>query len=127
MSVGKIQKTLNELLDKKEELMFAEDELVDLVIGIAYHILGTPSRDKTITPPPNGYLTLSEFEKKYIFIAKNTLYKYCKDNPTFRKECAILHDGRWFVDEIKTIDYFQSIPLFKNRIKRNFFQEKLSQ
>ena len=81
MSIEHIEKCLKKFVDNQEELMFADDELVNLVLALSSHILENNTCEKIITLPPNGYLSLLDFEKKYIFIARNTLYKYCKDNP----------------------------------------------
>lgn len=124
MSLEKIKRELKEVKSEEGMFTFVDDSIIQLLISLAEHIL--EANDIALTSTiPEGYLTISEFEKKYIFVAANTLYKYCKHNQDFCNECAISCDGRWYIHESKTIEFLRNTRAFKKRLQRNFFQEKL--
>lgn len=125
-SLPRISLALRAFKKRVDDLMFEDDETINLLLEISNYLLKEPSgRDEQSLA--RDYVSLAEFEEKYIFIARNTLSRYCKDDEEFRRECAILHNGHWLVHEKKSLEFFKRKPFFQNRLKRNFFQEKLAQ
>ncbi len=116
MSLEKIRDALKKARENQDGFSWVDEEFSDLLILLTEHIL--KQHDDEWTSIPSGYISVSEFERKYKLVAANTLAKYCKDDDCFRDNCALFVHYQWYVKEQLTLDYLGKKTFFKKRMER---------
>lgn len=118
MSLIKIREALKKAKEETHGFSWVDEEFADLLILVAEYLLGQEHKECEHSIVPEGFMTLSEFEKKHKFVAANTLCKYCKDDDSFRDTCALFIYDKWFIEEKKALDFLMEKPFFKKRMER---------
>lgn len=116
MSLERIKNASQEVKDT--QFAFIDDEIIELLSALAEHILTLGSEHEETTIQQGNLISPIEFEKRYKFIAANTLYRYCNYDEVFRKTCAIKNAGRWMINPDLAVDYLKRLPTFKKRLER---------
>lgn len=116
MSLQRIRKAFLEVQDT--QFSFIDDEIIELLSALTEHIIALGTEHSESEIKIENCITIAEFEKRYKFIAGNTLYRYCNHDENFSKRCAIRDKGRWLIDAEATITFLKSLPTFKKRLER---------
>lgn len=124
-TIESIRKAYKDFKKGEDEITFTDEETRVLLTSIVNYIL---KNDDTCQKEfvSHDYIPIKDFTDKYIFIAPKTVIKYCQYRDEFRDQCAIKHLNRWFIHEVKAIEYLKKLPRFKTRIDRGFFSGNLS-
>lgn len=122
MSIKAVRAAYQVFHDNKDMLSCTDEEILDLITAIAKHILDTPLPSSG-PPIPEGYISIGEFDKKYSFVAGNTLYRYCQKE-SFTDACAFLRQRRWYVHPEKVREYLKKENgIYRKRMERQEFNK----
>jgi hypothetical protein len=117
MSIEKIRKAFKEFKEECDGFTFVEPQIIELLSVISEHLLKAHLQDspKELT---SNYITLKEFEKRYKFIASNTLCRMCNQDREFAEKCAYYTDGRWHINQEAALEILKKRRCFKKRLER---------
>lgn len=115
MTLKKISKQLEITRELVTNEGWDQSVFFTLLFSIAEHLLEQDENDCE-DQIPVGYITLSEFEDKYKFIAKKTLGTYCNQDVDFSNTAPIKYGSKWYIDAKRTVDFFKKVPTFKRRM-----------
>jgi hypothetical protein len=118
MAINEIRKRLQEVKDNREDFSWVDEEIVELLLAVAEHLIFNTKKDAPEPQPSKEFMWVKEFEKKYKFVSAHTLYKYCQNDPAFADQFGWKVGTQWYVNEDKTLDYLKTLPTFKKRLER---------
>jgi len=87
-------------------------------------------------PPPNipfGYISTTEFERKYGIACANTLNKYCRDQDfpfnsyTLDPEISTADRCFWYINPKRVFDHLLTKKSYQSRIKRGLYKPELKE
>lgn len=117
MSIQEIKNKLKEVKENREDFSWVDEEIVELLLAVAEHLVNDSKRCST-PEPAKEFVTLKAFEQKYKFVSAHTLYKYCLNDQAFADEFSVKSGCHWYVNEDKTLAYLKTLSQYKKRLDR---------